>query len=148
MSGNSVISNCVIEENRAGNGGGVYVSGAIDIGSCTIRKNIAKGSTAHGGGVYGGSVFVGLSTSIEENEAQGSTAARGGGVYANTSFTIAVLNPSSIASNTCEGSAAYGGGVFCNSGANAITTSEDGTLISNTNSAMYGIQNNTPDNVR
>lgn len=140
------IVNCVIENNMAGGGGGVFVTnGTTAIESSTIRNNTSDGITANGGGILNfaniamfdstvsGNAVVGPSAStlgggigqfgtmsIDNSTISGNTntGVMGGGIYVFGTGVVLRLNNVTIADNTVDvdGSGAIGGGGVANGG--------------------------------
>ena len=98
--GHQILGNdTLISENKAVNGGGVYVAdGQLVMNSGTISQNTATGN---GGGIYAGDVFVGRGGTISGNQA-----ANGGGLYV-AGDTTQLWND--ITGNTAT---QFGGGVY------------------------------------
>lgn len=76
------ITRCLVEGNRATEGGGIYVATSSDgsvISSCIVRGNVAERS---GGGIHasGSGLFV-VDCSITDNKALGDLNDGGGGIY-------------------------------------------------------------------
>ncbi|MBM3242012.1 hypothetical protein FJZ31_37550 [Candidatus Poribacteria bacterium] len=113
-SSNPTVQKCIISENFAGNGGGLYLaSGAFKIQNSTISGNFAS---SNGGAIYlaSGSLTVESSTIINRNIASGGS---GGGICA--SGTLIVQN-STISENTAG---VYGGGIYLGSGSLTVESS-------------------------
>jgi len=96
------VESCIIENNRAHQGGGLYVSGPIQITGSDITQNTAP---HYGGGLY----VSGRIRMTESNIAQNKTAWFGGGLYFRWGSS------GSVQACRIENNSAYegGGGVFC-----------------------------------
>ena len=93
------LTDCVVEGNRADNGGGVYANGELVIDSSLLTNNSAGNA---GGGFWVGGKLTISNSSLAEN-----TAEMGGGGYARNAV-LAVLTDSSFTQNT----ATVDGGAF------------------------------------
>jgi hypothetical protein len=121
----------VLQNNRATNGGGVYVTGSS--GTFTMSGGDIKNNTAttSGGGVY---IDSNGTFTINGGTISGNTASSGGGVYTSSSSTF-TINGGTISGNTASGSYGGGGGVYAG---NTFTMS-DGTISGNTATSGGGV---------
>jgi parallel beta-helix repeat protein len=106
--GVTTVSDCIMEDNFAGNGGGgVYIeyAGEVALTGCTIRNNSADD---YGGGIY---AYGADNVSISGCTVTGNTSTDpGGGIYFD-SCSLFSLAGSTISLNTSEGD---GGGIYGN----------------------------------
>jgi len=98
---NPTIKNCIITENSADTGGGIYISGA----SATIINSVITGNRAFGNGGGISTSFGPGTTVINSIIAGNRSGAYGGGIAAEGGVNLTVLN-STISDNT----AVHGGG--------------------------------------
>jgi len=108
----------VLKNNRATNGGGVFVStGTFTMSGGEISGNDANGSTSSsGGGVYNRGTFnMSGSAVISGNTANGNTATSGGGGVFD-SGGIFNMSGGSISGNILTGANANGGGLYISVG--------------------------------
>ena len=171
------LDQCVISQNTAGYGGGVYAQNAT-ISNCTIRNNASTGSGTFVGGYGGGGLHLSYSTVTNSMIVGNSSHFYGGGIYATYSSILyckVVGNQSSasgggmylatnvqvrncLVSNNTSGSQNGGSGIYAN-GIN--TTVVNTTIVRNSgstgvagllslrNSIVWGNERNgEPDNVR
>ena len=121
----TIMDNCVVDNNRAAHGGGVYADWGATIKNSVIRNNLAhggSGTAAYGGGLYDGanSGFTVIQNStFTENTASNGENAYGGAIstadsaYYHASVTI---DDSEISGNIAYGGSGsgYGGGIHGN----------------------------------
>ena len=124
-----------------GNGGGLHVTGNIDvdISGATVSNNVAD---SEGGGLWNGSgVMVVEDSVITSNRADGDDADNGGGGIFNAGGDVVVIG-GSITGNTALGTAGSGGGVF-NDAAGSLGMVR--TIVANNtaNRAGGGIEDNS-----
>ena len=86
----ATISNCVISNNTATSGGGIYALGSVSITNSVVSNNTAF--TGGGGGIYSEGTLTITSSDIFDN----TTSGNGGGVY---SFGTATITNCTISGN-------------------------------------------------
>ena len=126
--GNTYLRNCVITNNYAYHGGGVYAAGGssnyiVYIDRCTITDNTTMN---YGGGVYG--FYAKISNSSITNNVSTASYGYGGGIYNGNMDTI--IN-CLIAGN----SSYYGAGIYFN---NSNKTVINSTIVNNYAPGSYG----------
>lgn len=118
--GTMKINQSTVEDNTAGQGGGIFTYGPTTINNSTISRNI--------GGV-GSGIYSGGNTAINNSTISGNTASRyGGGIY-HFNWGNLVISSSSITANKATES---GGGLYYSYGYSSLRN----TLIAG-NSAAY-----------
>ncbi|MEZ4686066.1 MAG: choice-of-anchor Q domain-containing protein [Bacteroidia bacterium] len=115
------LTNVVLDSNMTsmapGNGGGLHITGPVDV-------NITGGTASHnwasaeGGGLWNGAGTMNVSgVMIESNTASGASADQGGGGIYNLSGTVNVSNSTVIRGNMANGASGSGGGILNDAGA-------------------------------
>lgn len=115
-----LLSGCIISENMADNGGGIYASSnweSVFVLESTIELNRAF---AKGGGIYnsGSEVFL-TNAKIYNNIADKD----GGGIYGRIKFNETTAGRSAFSGN----SANRGGGIYCQGGADSVLDIAEGS---------------------
>lgn len=106
MAGSLTLNNCVIEDNRADSGGGIYVDSAgkalqFIMNNCTLQNNWAH---MRGGGLYFTSYASGGSVVLNGGTVLGNrTDFSGGGLYVYNAGGTVIQNGAVIASNATTG---------------------------------------------
>ncbi|MFY9621540.1 MAG: choice-of-anchor Q domain-containing protein [Pyrinomonadaceae bacterium] len=124
---NTSMTDVVIKNSVATNGGGVYNGGTLSLNSVSVTGNTAT----QGGGIYNTGTLTLTNSTVASNGASGGS---GGGIFSNSSLTVT----SSTASNNV---ASVGGGVY-SVGTASITNSTIST--NNASSLGGGIDNAGP----
>jgi len=125
---NLTVSNCVITENQANGGGGIYNLGVLTVTGTTISNNTAN---FDGGGIYG---IDGAATTVSNSTISGNQAGSGTGAgihhLAVVGSATLQINNSTIANNT---SSAPGGGLTIRTqvGGGTIAATLRSTIIAN-----------------
>jgi hypothetical protein len=122
------LNNCVIKDNQAARGGGIYNDGQLTMNGCTVSGNSA---TDNGGGIYNSGEMWLTNCTIS-----GNSASNGGGGINNYMGAEMNLSYATIANNQATGASALGGG-FENTGPATF----DNTIVAN-NTAGAGVNNN------
>jgi len=133
----------VLQNNRASQGGGVFVNYGIFImnGGKVSGNTVSDGYNNYGGGVYVSGTFIMNGGEISGNTVNGSYNNYGGGVYVNGTFT---MSGGTISGNTASGTASgsyysYGGGVYVSSGTFTMSGGAiNGNNASGSNNNNYG----------
>ena len=102
------IQNCLIRDNRAGHGGGVYLArnSTSVLFNCVVSNNVATNLAAGNYGWAGGA-YVSFSNRVERCQfLNNSSASNGGGI----SISNAVIYSSLLVANSAGGE---GGGIYC-----------------------------------
>jgi hypothetical protein len=129
-----------ISDNKAGDGGGVYINN----GTFTMNSGVISNNRPYGGyASYGGGVYVNNSGTFTMNNGviSGNEARDGGGVYVNNGGTF-TMNNGVINNNTVKFSNidSYGGGVYIKKGTFTMNGGliSGNTAIASTNYNSYG----------
>ena len=115
--GNLTVSNAIFRENKATNGGAIYVAGTANITNSVFISNDPD---------KGGAIYVAGTANIESNEFTSNNATYGGAIYVNSASDV------SISSNTFEGNTAdEGEAIYIENGAVSLSenTISDGQTI-------------------
>jgi len=110
------ITNSSIQDNQAGDGGGLYNSATLNISNSRLSGNIAS---ANGGGLYNDAAMTMLNTTLDSNQAEG-----GGGLFETGSHDSLIVG-STLSRNQAVG----GGGISSRSTVNL--TVADSTVSGN-----------------
>ncbi|MEE3409944.1 MAG: SUMF1/EgtB/PvdO family nonheme iron enzyme [Treponema sp.] len=126
---------CVVKNNLASRGGGIYAAGgnATMDDTCEIALNVANKESAPGNG-FGGGMFVGGgSTTFEMNggKISGNSADKGGGFYTENSSGRVEINDGEISENHASG---QGDGIYHKSSTLKIN---GGKICDNDESGVY-----------
>ena len=126
---------CVVKNNLASRGGGIYAAGgnATMDDTCEIALNVANKESAPGNG-FGGGIFVGGgSTTFEMNggKISGNSADKGGGFYTENSSGRVEINDGEISENHASG---QGDGIYHKSSTLKIN---GGKICDNDESGVY-----------
>jgi len=163
--GTLTLTNCIIQNNRAGdgdpgfsggNGGGIYNEGTLTINSCTISNNRAGNGSdgangGHGGGIYNaGTLTINgctISNNMAGNGGTGGNGGNGGAIYNEAGNKVTITK--TVFTGNRAGSGGTGGtdgtgGVFYNSGINGegSTTTTSSSDKSSTDTSMIKINFN------
>lgn len=117
QNGNSAtLNNCRITDNTANGtsaagGGGVFISGDLNMINSLIADNSTNDDGAAGGGAFVGGAATIVNSSITGNTTQGS-GADGGGLAVDTGSLV--INSGNISGNQTLGTGADGGGIHLN----------------------------------
>ena len=140
--GTLTCNNCILEDNTALAGGGIYNFGGatLVLNNSTLRNNLADGNV--GGAIYNRDSNVTLSNSVvHDNTSSGY--AIGGGIlswasWTATTTTTLTVSHSQIMNNTAAGDGSTGGGIsnIAVSGKSAILMMTDSTVTGN--QAQFG----------
>lgn len=130
QAGNSTITDCVISDNHAGYGGGLYLGGtAATIVRSTISGNTANGWNNHGGGgIYAVAAVVTMTNCVVSNNTAFGYNLEGGGLYfyyaspIMTNCTVANNASSGVGGVAMLGVGSIGGGPY-GGGTGVITNS-------------------------
>ena len=116
---------------KPGNGGGLHVTGAIDV-NITGSKVSGNDAAAEGGGLWNNTGTMTVdSTVIRSNTASGAASDQGGGgIYQLPAGTLVVRNGSSLVGNSADGNGGTGatsgsGGGILNDGATVTVNSSE-----------------------
>jgi hypothetical protein len=101
------LNDCVIKDNQADRGGGIYNEGLLRMNRCTVSGNSA---IYYGGGIYSDSSGPGGAMWLTNCTISGNSASEGGGGIYNNAWAGMSSVYSTIANNQATGASAKGGG--------------------------------------
>ena len=113
--GSLTLTNCVVTDNQAADGGGIYqvseIVGTLTLTGSTVRDNTASGT---GGGIWSNTILH-----LDNTTVSGNTADKGGGIYQGFSGAVTVIE-SFVTGNTAD---LAGGGIYVNGDTTTLTNS-------------------------
>ena len=136
--GTLFLTDCTISNNNAASGGAIYNEGTLNINKCCVSGNSAQYG---GGGIYNNNGQVWLTNCTISGNSTWELDISGGGGISSSKGAMAVLNCTIAYNSTSNYSSAVGGGFYIWSDTESPVITFKNTIVAN-NTAGYELYNN------